>query len=67
MLKRIYNKLINMTILVEGASGAAGRQLVEQLLIKGHNIKAVVRSPEKLPESWKSNERVKLFLLVFLI
>ena len=49
-----------MTILVVGASGAAGRQLVEQLLIKGHNIKAVVRSPEKLPESWKSNERVDI-------
>ena len=49
-----------MTILVVGASGATGRQLVEQLLIQGHNVKAVVRSPEKLPESWKNNERVKI-------
>lgn len=49
-----------MTILVVGASGARGRQLIEQLLIKGHNVKAVVRSPEKLPESWKSNERVTI-------
>ena len=49
-----------MTTLVAGASGATGRQLVEQLLIQGHNVKAVVRSPEKLPESWKSNERVKI-------
>ena len=49
-----------MTILVVGASGATGRQLVEQLLIKGHNVKAVVRSPEKLPETWKSNERIKI-------
>ena len=49
-----------MTTLVVGASGATGRQLVEQLLIQGHNVKAVVRSPEKLPESWKSNERVKI-------
>ncbi len=49
-----------MTILVVGASGATGRQLIEQLLIQGHHIKAVVRSPEKLPESWKSNEHVKI-------
>ena len=49
-----------MTILVVGASGATGRQLIEQLLIQGHNVKAVVRSPEKLPESWKSNERVNI-------
>ena len=49
-----------MTILVVGASGATGRQLVEQLLIQGHSIKAVVRFPEKLPEAWKSNERVKI-------
>lgn len=49
-----------MTILVVGASGATGRQLVEQLLMQGHNVKAVVRSPEKLPESWKNNEHVKI-------
>lgn len=49
-----------MTILVVGASGATGRQLVEQLLIKGHNVKAVVRSPEKLPESWKSDARISI-------
>ncbi len=49
-----------MTILVVGASGATGRQLTEQLLIQGHNVKAVVRSPEKLPEAWKSNERIKI-------
>ncbi len=49
-----------MTILVVGASGATGRHLVEQLLIQGHNIKAVVRSPERVPDSWKSNARVKI-------
>ena len=43
-----------MTILVVGASGATGRKLIEQLLIKGHQLKAVVRSPEKLPDSWKN-------------
>lgn len=49
-----------MTILVVGASGATGRQLVEQLLIQGQNVKVVVRSPEKLPESWKNNARVEI-------
>ncbi|WP_296314895.1 NAD(P)-dependent oxidoreductase [Winogradskyella sp. UBA3174] len=49
-----------MTILVVGASGATGRQLTEQLLIQGHRVKAVVRSTEKLPESWKNNELVKI-------
>ncbi len=49
-----------MTILVVGASGATGRQLVAQLLAKGNNVKVVVRSPEKLPESWKDNQNVKI-------
>ena len=49
-----------MTILVVGASGATGKQLVEQLLIQRHKVKVIVRSPEKLPESWKSSENVKI-------
>lgn len=49
-----------MTILVTGASGATGRQLVEQLLKNNHYVKAVVRSPEKLPESWKTNEQLTI-------
>ncbi len=49
-----------MTILVVGASGATGKQLVEQLLIQGHTIKVIVRSPEKLPESWRKNDRLQI-------
>lgn len=49
-----------MTILVAGASGATGKKLVEQLLIQKHNIKVIVRSPEKLPESWKNNDRLQI-------
>ena len=49
-----------MIVLVVGASGATGRHLVEQLLIQGHTIKAVVRSPEKLPETWKRNDHIKI-------
>ena len=47
-----------MTTLVVGASGATGRQLVEQLLNRGQHVKVIVRSPEKLPKSWKSNKRL---------
>ncbi|MGB5497715.1 MAG: NAD(P)-binding oxidoreductase [Maribacter sp.] len=49
-----------MTILVVGASGATGRQLIEQLLIQGYKVRAVVRSPDKIPDSWKSYERLKI-------
>ncbi|MGI9536180.1 MAG: NAD(P)-dependent oxidoreductase [Desulfocapsaceae bacterium] len=40
----------NKTILVVGASGATGRLVVEQLLIRGQNVKAIVRSSKSLPE-----------------
>lgn len=39
-----------MTILIAGASGATGIRLVEELLNRGHHVKVIVRSPEKLPE-----------------
>lgn len=39
-----------MTTLVVGASGATGRLLVAELLNRGQRVRAVVRSPEKLPE-----------------
>jgi len=49
-----------MTTLVVGASGATGMQLVEQLLNQGQHVKVIVRSPEKLPESWKTNARLQI-------
>ena len=49
-----------MTVLVVGASGATGSQLVEQLLIEKHTVKVIVRSPEKLPEAWKTNVNLKI-------
>jgi nucleoside-diphosphate-sugar epimerase len=49
-----------MTTLVIGASGATGKQLVEQLLNTEHKVKVIVRSPEKLPESWKNNDRLSI-------
>ena len=45
-----------MLSLVVGASGATGRLLVEQLLQRGHHVRAVVRSAEKLPDSLRNSE-----------
>jgi nucleoside-diphosphate-sugar epimerase len=49
-----------MTILVVGASGATGRLLVEQLLNRGHQVKAIVRSPGSLPDALKNNDKLTL-------
>jgi putative NADH-flavin reductase len=35
-------------------------KLVEELLPRGQNVKVIVRSPEKLPESCKSNKNLKI-------
>ncbi len=45
-----------MTTLVVGATGATGKLLVQQLLSRGQTVKAIVRSPDALPEAVKNNE-----------
>ncbi len=47
-----------MMILVAGASGATGRQLVEQLLNRGEQVKVIVRSPEKFHEVVPPSDRL---------
>ena len=42
-----------MTTLIVGASGATGMKLVEQLLERAQNVRIIVLSTAKLPESWK--------------
>jgi NAD(P)-dependent dehydrogenase (short-subunit alcohol dehydrogenase family) len=49
-----------MTILVAGASGATGKLLVEQLLRRGQNVRAIVRSPDNLPEILKNHEQLTI-------
>jgi len=49
-----------MKILVVGASGATGSKLVEQLLTKAYKVKVIVRSAEKLKESWKTNDNLQI-------
>lgn len=40
-----------MTVLVLGATGATGRCLVTHLVERGHDVRAIVRSPDRLPEA----------------
>jgi putative NADH-flavin reductase len=47
-------------VLVVGASGATGRLLVEQLLEREHEVRAIVRSPERLPEVLRDHERLSV-------
>ncbi len=45
-----------MIILVVGASGATGIRLVEELLNRGHDVKAIVRSAEKISDGIKNHK-----------
>jgi len=49
-----------MTVLVAGASGATGRLVVAQLLNRGVNVRAIVRSPEKFHEFQKDHPQLAL-------
>lgn len=51
-----------MTILVVGATGATGKRLVEVLLNRGHYVKAMVRSPDSLPENIRNRAGVELVI-----
>ena len=49
-----------MATLVLGASGATGRQLVEQLLLSGQQVKVIVRPSANIPDTWNDNERITI-------
>jgi hypothetical protein len=49
-----------MTTLVVGASGATGKQLVEQLLNMGQKVKVIVRSNGTIPDTWKNNDKISI-------
>jgi nucleoside-diphosphate-sugar epimerase len=49
-----------MNYLIVGASGATGRLLTEQLLERGHFVKVIVRSPEKLPNAIKNHQNLSV-------
>jgi hypothetical protein len=49
-----------VTTLVIGASGATGKQLVEQLLNMGQRVKVIVRPSGKIPDAWKNNDKLSI-------
>ena len=49
-----------MNVLVVGATGATGKLLTEQLLKQGHNVTAVVRSPQKLDHLTKYKDQLTI-------
>jgi len=51
-----------MTTLVAGASGATGRLLVEQLLIRGEKVKIIVRSIESLLKTIRQHQNISIIL-----
>ncbi|MBI9035413.1 MAG: SDR family oxidoreductase [Bacteroidales bacterium] len=49
-----------MKTLVAGASGTTGKQLVEQLLIMGQEVKVIVRPTSNIPDNWNTNKKVSI-------
>jgi NAD(P)-dependent dehydrogenase (short-subunit alcohol dehydrogenase family) len=47
-----------MNVTVFGATGAIGRQVVEQLRSNGHAVTAYVRNPAKVPATWGEDVEV---------
>lgn len=47
-----------MIILVVGASGKTGKQLVDQLLKTGQHVKVIIRLTSNIPDRWESNQKV---------
>ncbi|NKB36426.1 MAG: NAD(P)H-binding protein [Gammaproteobacteria bacterium] len=48
------------TVLVVGATGKTGRSLVEQLLDKNHEVRVIVRSPDKFPPEVLQNANLRI-------
>ena len=49
-----------MNVLIVGATGTTGRLLTEQLLERGHFVKVIVRTPEKLPEAVRNHDNLTI-------
>lgn len=49
-----------MTTLVLGASGATGKCLVDQLLLQGSKVKAMLRKPDNMPDNWQKNPDLEI-------
>ena len=47
------------TVLVTGSTGATGRLLVQQLLDRGHRVRAVARDPAHLPDAARNHPHLQ--------
>ena len=56
-----------MKVLVFGASGATGHELVKQSLSLGHSVTAFVRDPSRLKIDHKDLQILKLMALMLLL
>ena len=48
------------TVLVVGATGNTGFPLVKQLLVRGYNLRIIVRSLDKFPLELLENPKLKI-------
>jgi hypothetical protein len=51
-----------MKVLVVGASGATGKLVVNQLLLKRNNVRIIVRSKANLPTAWHADENLEIVI-----
>jgi NAD(P)-dependent dehydrogenase (short-subunit alcohol dehydrogenase family) len=51
-----------MTTLIAGATGATGKLLATELLDRGHKVKLIVRSPEKLPDRVREHKNCQIIM-----
>jgi nucleoside-diphosphate-sugar epimerase len=51
-----------VTILIAGATGATGRRLLRQLLDRGHHVKTIVRSLDKLPADLRGHAHLPVIV-----
>ncbi len=51
-----------LDILIVGGTGATGEHLVRQLLNRGHRVRVIVRTPEKLPDSVRHHENITVVI-----
>lgn len=49
-----------MNVLIVGGTGATGRLLVKELTDRGIGVRAIVRSPDRLPEELRGHPRVQV-------
>ena len=49
-----------MGILIVGANGATGVNLVKQILKNGRQVKVIVRPSSKIPNTWNKNNQVSV-------